>query len=109
MRESFEGVPDCDRQGAAFCIGVFLPAAVGVPMAIWGAVVHQAPGALEKPPRAAPATDALFQLEVGARIARLGASSTSAQHEPFSPMGTVPQPHTAPAVEAAARRPDAAD
>lgn len=35
------GVPHCDEQGAAFCLGVFLPAAVGVPMLGWGYITWQ--------------------------------------------------------------------
>ncbi|MDH5718906.1 MAG: hypothetical protein OEZ22_14865 [Spirochaetia bacterium] len=30
------GLPQCQEQGAAFCTGVFLPASIGIPMAIWG-------------------------------------------------------------------------
>lgn len=30
------GVPQCDTQGAAYCTGVFLPAAIGGPLLIYG-------------------------------------------------------------------------
>lgn len=30
------GLPECDRQGAAYCTGVFLPAAIGLPIMVWG-------------------------------------------------------------------------
>jgi hypothetical protein len=30
------GMPQCERQGGAYCVGVFLPAAIGLPLAIWG-------------------------------------------------------------------------
>ncbi|MDI1479272.1 hypothetical protein [Polyangium sp. y55x31] len=30
------GVEDCERGGAAYCLGVFLPAAIGVPLMAWG-------------------------------------------------------------------------
>jgi hypothetical protein len=30
------GAPDCDRGGAAYCFGVFLPAAIGAPIMGWG-------------------------------------------------------------------------
>ena len=32
--------PQCQRRGAAFCTGVFLPAAIGVPLTIWGLAVY---------------------------------------------------------------------
>ncbi|MDC0746716.1 hypothetical protein [Polyangium mundeleinium] len=30
------GAPDCERGGAAYCLGVFLPATIGLPLMIWG-------------------------------------------------------------------------
>jgi hypothetical protein len=30
------GAPKCSQGGGAFCTGVFLPAAIGLPMLIWG-------------------------------------------------------------------------
>lgn len=30
----------CNSNGAAYCTGVFLPAAIGLPMLLWGIVVH---------------------------------------------------------------------
>ncbi|MDI1442458.1 hypothetical protein [Polyangium sp. 6x1] len=30
------GAPQCDRGGAAYCLGVFLPATIGVPLMAWG-------------------------------------------------------------------------
>jgi hypothetical protein len=30
------GAPKCDKEGAAFCTGVFAPAAIGLPVAIYG-------------------------------------------------------------------------
>ena len=30
------GAPNCDRGGAAYCMGVFLPAAIGAPIFAWG-------------------------------------------------------------------------
>lgn len=30
------GVPQCSDQGPAFCVGVFAPAAIGVPVMLWG-------------------------------------------------------------------------
>lgn len=30
------GAPECDRGGAAYCTGVFLPAAIGLPIMVWG-------------------------------------------------------------------------
>ena len=33
------GSPRCEKEGAAFCVGVFLPATVGAGMAIWGFTV----------------------------------------------------------------------
>jgi hypothetical protein len=30
------GAEDCDRGGPAYCFGVFLPAAIGLPIMIWG-------------------------------------------------------------------------
>jgi hypothetical protein len=30
------GVPQCEKQGAAFCTGVFIPAVVGVSVMTWG-------------------------------------------------------------------------
>jgi hypothetical protein len=32
----YVGMPQCERQGGAFCVGVFLPAAIGLPLTIWG-------------------------------------------------------------------------
>jgi hypothetical protein len=34
------GAPECDRQGPAFCMGVFIPAAVGLPLMIWGITTY---------------------------------------------------------------------
>lgn len=33
------GAPQCDTKGAAFCVGVFTPLAVGIPLTIYGAVI----------------------------------------------------------------------
>jgi hypothetical protein len=30
------GAPNCEKGGAAYCIGVFTPAAIGLPLMIWG-------------------------------------------------------------------------
>lgn len=34
------GAPMCNDKGAAFCTGVFLPEAVGLPLLIWGIATH---------------------------------------------------------------------
>jgi hypothetical protein len=34
------GAPMCKDKGAAFCVGVFTPMAVGIPILLWGAAVH---------------------------------------------------------------------
>ena len=33
------GEPKCHEKGAAFCTGVFTPAAVGLPLLVWGLIV----------------------------------------------------------------------
>lgn len=35
----FAGASDCDTRGAVYCTGVFLPAAIGAPLLIYGATV----------------------------------------------------------------------
>jgi hypothetical protein len=30
------GVPNCEKMGPAYCVGVFTPAAVGLPIMLWG-------------------------------------------------------------------------
>jgi hypothetical protein len=30
------GAPNCERGGAAYCLGVFLPATIGLPLMAWG-------------------------------------------------------------------------
>lgn len=32
------GAENCEREGAAYCTGVFLPAAIGAPIMLWGIV-----------------------------------------------------------------------
>jgi hypothetical protein len=45
------GSPNCETQGAAYCTGVFLPMAVGLPIMSWGGYTHtQSLLALEKSP-----------------------------------------------------------
>ncbi len=34
------GAPDCDREGAAYCTGVFLPAIIGAPIMAWGIATY---------------------------------------------------------------------
>jgi hypothetical protein len=34
------GAPQCQEKGDAFCTGVFLPAAIGIPILIWGIATH---------------------------------------------------------------------
>jgi len=34
------GYKYCDSKGTAYCVGVFAPATIGLPMAIWGLSVH---------------------------------------------------------------------
>jgi hypothetical protein len=43
------GAPDCDRGGAAYCTGVFLPAAIGVPILAYGLVTWAGSRAAAKP------------------------------------------------------------
>jgi hypothetical protein len=46
------GAPMCTDKGAAFCTGVFLPEAVGLPMLIWGIATHAGSvSAANTPPR----------------------------------------------------------
>ncbi|UQA62787.1 hypothetical protein [Polyangium aurulentum] len=33
------GAPKCESEGAAFCTGVFAPAAIGIPLMLWGTIV----------------------------------------------------------------------
>jgi hypothetical protein len=44
------GAPQCNDKGAAFCTGVFLPEAVGLPMLIWGIATHAASVSAAKTP-----------------------------------------------------------
>lgn len=34
------GAPQCSAKGGAFCTGVFTPAAIGIPLTIWGIAVY---------------------------------------------------------------------
>jgi hypothetical protein len=34
------GVPMCSDKGTAFCVGVFTPLALGVPILLWGIATH---------------------------------------------------------------------
>lgn len=34
------GAPECEKQGPAFCVGVFTPAAVGLSVMIWGIATY---------------------------------------------------------------------
>jgi hypothetical protein len=43
------GLPDCDRRGAAYCVGVFLPAAIGAPIFAWGLGTWMKSSAAAKP------------------------------------------------------------
>jgi len=43
------GAPQCERQGAAYCIGVFTPAAIGLPLMIWGFTTWSASRAAADP------------------------------------------------------------
>jgi hypothetical protein len=43
------GAPDCDRKGAAYCTGVFLPAAIGAPIFAWGLVTWMTSTGAVKP------------------------------------------------------------
>lgn len=45
------GLPKCETEGAAFCTGVFLPMAIGLPVMLWGIATNVGSrGALTKSP-----------------------------------------------------------
>jgi hypothetical protein len=43
------GASDCDRGGAAYCTGVFLPAAIGLPIMVYGIATYSASVNAAKP------------------------------------------------------------
>jgi hypothetical protein len=34
------GLPQCDKQGSAYCAGVFMPIGIGLPVMIWGIATY---------------------------------------------------------------------
>lgn len=56
------GAPECDRQGPAYCTGVFLPAAIGLPIMAWGFYTYfSSVSAASSGPRVAVLPTASFQ------------------------------------------------
>jgi hypothetical protein len=69
------GASQCDRRGAAFCTGVFTPAAVGLGMTIWGHTVWSRSNGAGRPsgPRGPELSLAPAILRVGDRTGGGGA------------------------------------
>ena len=103
------GVPHCSDKGGVFCVGVFLPGAVGLFMTGWGSNVHSASteaadrglesarddseSAATPPPRA----PAMVPLAPGVRPAPAGALPPSMMAPPGLPAASPPATPAPPA------------